>query len=541
MEKITNRLDIEGAVESLIGGREENQDDFGFAETQLGLLVVVCDGMGGGPAGRTASSLACETIIRQLSAAKMTDNPESVLYIAVVAANNALLGAIAAKPELQGMGTTCVCLLVNRKNAYIAHVGDSRCYQLRRGQIVFRTADHSYVSELVRRKTITEEEARQSKYSNVITRAIGVGQELEPEIDKVTVRPGDRFALMSDGIWGSMPENRLVENLSLRGDMETIVPTIAHAVDQIGVNEGGEHDNLTLALVEIADVQKRQPVRTQQSQPSAPTQTSPLPPDLTVPPVHNEKTKQQSTDDSDLHITITELTDEGMTRRKNMWIWILSFLLIAAIAVISWILIRNGKDDSVDDSKYATIDNRTQSKADNDENRWRERYVQDVVEIESKKADHQSKKNNQSSIITDKEKEIEKQGNESKEKEETKQKSNLNLTEKQSIIHNCGSDLKALMDKYRDATAIPKTGNSDKWKARQDSIKRSLVDISANAKKAMRIGNSGVNSDLRKQITEIENLSKSDNLLDKKYGRPSGETEKSIAKVIGELEKLTSR
>lgn len=86
MEIITNRIGIPGAVESLIGGRNENQDDFGFAETALGMLVVVCDGMGGGPAGRTASGLACETIIRQLKTAKMNDDPETVLYNAVIAA-----------------------------------------------------------------------------------------------------------------------------------------------------------------------------------------------------------------------------------------------------------------------------------------------------------------------------------------------------------------------------------------------------------------------------------------------------------------------
>ena len=252
METISDSSGIRGSVESFIGGRKENQDSYGMSETRLGMLVVVCDGMGGGPAGKTASHLATQAIIDYISGATPDQNPVDVMKDAVVSANEALLAAVAQNPSLQGMGTTCVGVLIAKNNtAYIVHVGDSRCYQLRGDRAVFRTSDHSYVAEMVKKGQLTEEEARNSSYSNVITRAIGAAQQVVPEVDTVTYKSHDRFALMSDGIWGTMPEPQLVRMLGARQDPATLVPQIAAHVDALGVNSGGQHDNLTLALVDI--------------------------------------------------------------------------------------------------------------------------------------------------------------------------------------------------------------------------------------------------------------------------------------------------
>lgn len=251
METISSSSGITGSVESLIGGRQENQDSYGMSETRLGMLVAVCDGMGGGPAGKTASTLATQAIIDYVSNASPHQSPLSVLSDAVVAANNAILNAVAHNPTLKGMGTTCVCVLIAPNTAYVVHVGDSRCYQLRGNKVVFRTADHSYVGELVRRGTMSEEEARNSKYSNVITRAIGATPEIDPEVQEVPYKPGDRFALMSDGIWGALPEPNLVKLLSEKYPPAELVPDIAAHVDALGRNNGVGHDNLTLAIVDI--------------------------------------------------------------------------------------------------------------------------------------------------------------------------------------------------------------------------------------------------------------------------------------------------
>lgn len=562
MEIITNRIGIPGAVESLIGGRNENQDDFGFAETALGMLVVVCDGMGGGPAGRTASGLACETIIRQLKTAKMNDDPETVLYNAVIAANNALLGAIAAKPDLQGMGTTCVCLLVNHKYAYIAHVGDSRCYQLRNGQYVFRTADHSYVAELVRHKTITEEEARQSRYSNVITRAIGVGQELEPEIDKVSVKSGDRFALMTDGIWGSMCEKDLVRYFVKEEDMESLVSGMARVVDQIGVDEGGGHDNLTLAMVQLpADVKSQpQPVvqtlnekLAQQQQVQKPIQ-QPVKKEQASQPV-KQQTAATTPDkgstpatEQDVHITITELADEGAARRKNIWIVILSILLVAVIGVLVWLLWPKGDDKTADeDDKYTTIDNRSRTDNKDPEQKWEDNYKDRGT---SSVQDNGVRKTTQEMDVVDNVKKINDNKNsvgDSKEDPNVQPQSttqsnlnsipNQNLTQNQKIILESAQKLRKIIEDYHNAK--PCVIGNDEWTARQESIRKILKQVSAETKKALGVGNSAaVNSDLRKQIEEINTLSKK-KLLDDNYGRPDWDTEKALKKISNNLIKIS--
>jgi len=241
---------VRGAASSKIGGRSENQDHFAFGLTALGPLIVVCDGMGGGPGGATASTLATDTIMAAVNAAPADADREDTLRRAITSANEELRHTISEHPHLQGMGTTCVCALLAPGTAYIAHVGDSRCYVLRDGRIRFRTRDHSQVGQLVSAGRMTEEQARVSPFSNVITRAIGIAPSVEPEIDKVSIRRGDRLALMSDGIWGTMPQTALVAELSL-STAEKVVATLPERVDAAGRHKGGGHDNLTLAAVDI--------------------------------------------------------------------------------------------------------------------------------------------------------------------------------------------------------------------------------------------------------------------------------------------------
>lgn len=251
METFSYKDSIIGAVESMIGGRNENQDSYGSAATPHGMLVVVCDGMGGGPAGKTASTLATQAIIDYVSGAPADKNPVDIMLEAGKAANEAVLGAVEKDPSLRGMGTTCVCVLLTGEVAYIMHVGDSRCYQLRNGQSIFRTSDHSYVGALVKSGQLTEEEARTSSHSNIITRAIGIDRDLIIDVDTVDYKAGDRFALMSDGIWGAIPETQLVVLLSSSDKPSNLVDELTARVDRIGINKGGRHDNLTLAIIDV--------------------------------------------------------------------------------------------------------------------------------------------------------------------------------------------------------------------------------------------------------------------------------------------------
>ena len=250
MTTITTKYPFTGSIESRIGGRQENQDNAGFVDTPLGLLLIVCDGMGGGPGGKTASRIAVETILHLLEDVTENTNRADALRFAIEKANDIMFAKAQDTPELRGMGSTVTAVIVNEKSAVMAHVGDSRIYQLRKGKIIFRTADHSAVADLVRKGRLTEEQARNHPQSNIVTRALGIRPIVETEIDEVAFRRGDRFVLCSDGIWGSMPQGKLIEALSRPMGIEQLSELVAKEIDDIGFQNGGGHDNLTLAILD---------------------------------------------------------------------------------------------------------------------------------------------------------------------------------------------------------------------------------------------------------------------------------------------------
>lgn len=236
---------------SCIGGRSENQDSCGITETARGLLVVVCDGMGGLSGGAIASKTAVEEItnyISQPSEDSDLDNKTALLN-AITCANDKLYGITREDPSLSQMGTTVTALLINEDRATVAYVGDSRIYQIRRGRKVFRTFDHSMVFELVRKKILSEEQARLSAQSNIILRALGLKPEVEADAYDLPYDKDDIFMLCTDGIWGSMPEKQLISNLSLKSHIRIVAQTLAMKVHNIGLENGGHHDNLSAALV----------------------------------------------------------------------------------------------------------------------------------------------------------------------------------------------------------------------------------------------------------------------------------------------------
>lgn len=238
-------------IQSKTGGRTENQDFYGTAKTLYGELIIVCDGMGGHNGGRHAAEVAVQVIMDEV--AKCDDaNPANALHAAISKANAAIWDESHSNSQLKGMGTTVVALLLTPDKAICAHVGDSRIYQLRQGKILHRTYDHSHVFELVKAGLITEEQARLSEKSNIITRGLGIRETVDIDIaDNLSYQKGDRFLLCTDGIWGAVPENELVEMVSQKLDIETVVSQLVYKIDAIGFESGGRHDNLTAALVEI--------------------------------------------------------------------------------------------------------------------------------------------------------------------------------------------------------------------------------------------------------------------------------------------------
>ena len=249
-QTIRTRLNCTGCIESLIGGRSENQDSAGCADTPLGGLIIVCDGMGGLKGGKHASSLAVKAVIEHVGSAPEDSDPVETMKAAVAKANSAVY-AEGRKEEYKGMGTTLVALLITPVSAIVAQVGDSRVYQLRKGRKIFRTSDHSMVFDMVRANVITEEQARLSDCSNIILKAIGVNETVEPDIIELPYCRGDRFVLCTDGFWGAVDEPTLLKMLSRKGDIETGLRAAALELDEIGKENGGGHDNLTAAVIDV--------------------------------------------------------------------------------------------------------------------------------------------------------------------------------------------------------------------------------------------------------------------------------------------------
>ncbi|WP_455622183.1 protein phosphatase 2C domain-containing protein [Parabacteroides sp.] len=251
LKQIKTSLPFLGFIESRQGGRPENQDSCGFSDTLLGLLVVVCDGMGGGPGGKMASTVAVDTIMQTIRSATADSNRSKAIEVAIQNAHLKLLALQKERPSLVGMGTTATILLISRQSAMIAHVGDSRIYQLRRGSKIFRTEDHSLVGEMVRKKAMTEDEARMSSNSNIIQRALGIGTEVKADISERAYEKGDRFVLCTDGVWGAMKENDLIESLARTKTLSGAMERTMVKVDELGAAEGNNHDNFTMALLTV--------------------------------------------------------------------------------------------------------------------------------------------------------------------------------------------------------------------------------------------------------------------------------------------------
>lgn len=240
-----------GYAESRIGGRSENQDSFGFKETKFGFLLTVCDGMGGGPGGKTASSIAVREIIDNIEMANGEEDIPNIIIKAVWQANMAIFNEGENNPQLKGMGSTATVLLLAKHSAIVAHVGDSRVYQLRGKRKIFRTFDHSMVFEYVRQGRLTEEQARLSANSNIITRALGIVPDVQVDVKELAYEKGDRFLLCTDGIHGTMPEKELLKLVAnKKSPLGSVADDIATNIDNLGRSEGGGHDNLTLAIVE---------------------------------------------------------------------------------------------------------------------------------------------------------------------------------------------------------------------------------------------------------------------------------------------------
>jgi len=255
--------------------RSGNEDSFFAHATKQGGLFIVADGMGGHAAGEVASEMAVQIVSRELSGLhQLTGSaPREKVAESIRNANRAIYDRTINESDKQGMGTTVSVLLISGERWLVGQVGDSRVYLLRDGALTQLTKDHSYVQEQVDAGLLTPEQARYHPYSNVITRCVGAGEEVEADTFSGEFRAGDVFLVCSDGLTGMVDDRRLQQLLLSRASAGRIVDAlIAEA------NYRGGLDNVTAVVVQILAVDTGDDEKTEEA------------PALATPPTGNPVT-----------------------------------------------------------------------------------------------------------------------------------------------------------------------------------------------------------------------------------------------------------
>ena len=227
--------------------REVNQDAFKIINLSNDIVfAVVCDGMGGASCGNIASKIATETICdyiqKSFSPSLRPSAIENMLRSATVSANLAVFRAAKQNAEMNGMGTTAVMVLINKTDGYILHVGDSRAYLLCDDELKQMTVDHSVVQTLVDSGEITAEQAANHPKKNIITRALGVGENVAPDLDFFTFNENNVLLICSDGLTNFVSAEKIKHQLKNIDD-DTAGALVALA------NEGGGGDNITAVVI----------------------------------------------------------------------------------------------------------------------------------------------------------------------------------------------------------------------------------------------------------------------------------------------------
>ena len=258
---MTTRIEVFG-LSDVGRKRKHNEDSFSF-DADEGLFIVA-DGMGGHAAGEVASKITVETIGEFIAATRQKEEAtwpfkynheldfnSNRLAVAIEKANERVMAAVAAQPWLKGMGTTVVAGLLNEKLLSLAHVGDSRAYLLRGKQLSCLTDDHSWVHEQVAAGILTEEEAKSHPLKNVVTRALGGGASVAPDLQELVFSPGDRYIFCSDGLTTMLSDDEIRDILVAEKTPRAMCEKLIELA-----NEKGGVDNITVVIVSIEQAAK---------------------------------------------------------------------------------------------------------------------------------------------------------------------------------------------------------------------------------------------------------------------------------------------
>lgn len=227
--------------------RESNQDCFAASvDGATPVWAVVCDGMGGANGGYFASSTVSAVFSHSMDVSfdgLKTKQVENVLLDAVKTANASVYKTACEQPDLSGMGTTLVAAIVVGDTASIVHVGDSRAYSIIDGKISRLTNDHSVVQQLVELGQITEEEAKIHPEKNMITRAVGVKEDVEPETMSYKMRKNETLLLCTDGLTNLVDDHEILESVENDADFDSVEKLVSLAISR------GGNDNITVVII----------------------------------------------------------------------------------------------------------------------------------------------------------------------------------------------------------------------------------------------------------------------------------------------------
>jgi protein phosphatase len=234
-----------------------NNEDSVASDASKG-LVVLADGMGGYNAGEVASGMATTVIATELQqtlevqpAYSQDANgkalAEKILRDLIAKANTSIYQAAQSQPQYAGMGTTLVVVIFYDNRIAVAHVGDSRLYRLRAGEFIQVTKDHSLLQEQIDSGLITPEQAKQSANKNLVTRALGIDPQVEPEIHEYDAVPGDIYLLCSDGLCDMVSDEDIA--MTLRELGANLKLCAAQLVQM--ANDNGGRDNVSVILARV--------------------------------------------------------------------------------------------------------------------------------------------------------------------------------------------------------------------------------------------------------------------------------------------------
>jgi len=226
--------------------REINEDYFGTFSGSYGRLLIVCDGMGGHQGGEIASRLAVETIRNYFENLGTDFNPGEGIKNSIQKANEVIIEAANTEPELSEMGSTVVLVLIKDGYAYAANLGDSRIYKISNGEIQQISTDHSLVQQMVDSNVISPEEARTHPKKNIITKALGIDEIVEPELlEPFQLMVNDCLILCTDGLTNHVNDNEIRE-ICISNDSQDAAEKLVDLA-----NERGGTDNITVQVMKV--------------------------------------------------------------------------------------------------------------------------------------------------------------------------------------------------------------------------------------------------------------------------------------------------